>query len=163
MSNLFELKLEDSPFPQAMDLFYEQLAALVSSPSRQKVALVSNLTTYPMRKTTRLWDKYVTRSFADRTIEAGSPEQTSDIFLGPASYDDQFSSQYLVLLNRAMAGIDLQLPQEKRNEIELSRRRVSETNGQIDKLYKDILDGWNDFKKQYFPGKMDDDLIMERV
>src|SRR5687768_17580421 len=107
MPNLFELKLEDSPFPQAMDVYYDQIAALVASPSRQKVALVSNISSFPIRKGTRLFNKYVARAFADRAIERGSPANTGgDLFLGPAGFADQFSSQYGVLLMRAIADVD---------------------------------------------------------
>jgi|GEM_PF-5472029 len=164
MSNLFELKLEDSPFPQAMDLYYEQLAALVRTPSRaSKVALVSNISTCPIRKGTRLFNKYVTRSFADRSIERGSPESTLDNFLGPADFTDQFSSQYGVLLDRVSIGIDLRLSPEKRADLELSRRRVKEVDVEIDKVYDEVIASWVLFRDKTFPGKTDDELIMERI
>ena len=163
MADLFELKLTDSPFPQAMDIYYDQLSGLVNCPSKQKVALVSNLSLFPIRPTTRLYDKFVSRSFADRSVETGSPEAIPSTFLGPASFADAFSSQYKVLLDRAMASVDVKMAPEQRVELELSRRRVAETQAQQDALLDLIFSEWEKFKTAHYSGKDDDDLILERI
>ena len=161
--NLFELKLTDSPIPQAMDVYYDQVLALVQSEAAQKIALTNNIVDFPIRSNTRLFNNYVARSFADRAISQGSPVDTGEKFLGPANVNDSFSQQFGVLLNRAIAGIRLDLSQEDKNNLDESNRLVDGYENDLDKLIDQVLDEWEDYKNKYLQGKSEKEIELEQA
>ena len=162
-SNLFELKLADSPIPQAMDVYYDQVEALVKSGPNQKIALTNNIVDFPIRLKTRLFNNYVARSFADRSISRGSPVDTGEKFLGPANTNDRFSYQYGILLNRAIAGIELSLSQEAQNKIEESRRLVEKYEDNLNKLIESVLADWDDYKTKNLQGLTPKEVELRQV
>jgi hypothetical protein len=161
--SLFELKLEDSPIPQAMDVYYEQVAALVRTDPNQKIALTNNLVDFPMRRDTRLFNAYVARAFADRSISRGSPIATGEQFLGPANINDRFSRQYEVLINQAMAGVKLDLDQEALNRVEESERRVYELEGGLNTLIDTVLIEWGEHHATHLGGLTEDEIALRQV
>jgi len=162
-NNLFELKLADSPIPQAMDVYYDQVAALVKSGPNQKIALTNNIVDFPIRRKTRLFNNYVARSFADRAISRSSPVDTGEKFLGPANTNDRFSYQYGRLLNLAIAGIELSLSQEAQNKIEESKRLVEKYEENLNKLIESVLGDWEDHKAKNLQGLSDEDVELRQV
>jgi hypothetical protein len=163
MSDLFALPMNGSPIPQAMDVYFEQLNALIRTPASQKIALVSNLASFPISSGSRLYNKYVGRCFADRAIEVGSPESVDSLFLGPASTSDRFSAQYGELLRRCCAAVDVELSQEARNQLELSRRRLREQEEQLDRLYQQIGESWRQYRRENWPDRPEAELILQRA
>ena len=163
MPNLFELKLTDSPIPQAMEVYYEAVEALVKSGPKQKIALANNIVDFPIRLKTRLFNNYVARSFADRSISRGSPIETGDKFLGPANINDRFSYQYEVLINRAIAGIELSLDQESQNKLEESKRLVEKYEESLNDLIDKVLTDWEDYKSKNLQGLTPAEIEMRQV
>jgi len=163
MSDIFKLKLEDSPFPQAMDVYYDQLDALVNSMDESKVALTSNLVDFPLREDTPLYNAYVSRAFADRCISVGSPMSIGEKFFGPANVNDRFSHQYEVLLNRAITSVNVSLDQAALNRIEEADREIVVLEDKLDELIDSVLDSWEQHKSEHLQDIDEDELEMRMV
>ncbi len=162
-NKLFELKLEDSPMPQAMDVYYDEVDALVRSGPSQKIALTNNIVDFPIRSKTRLFNNYVARSFADRSISRGSPIAVGENFLGPANTNDRFSEQYSVLLNRAKIDIELELKQSDLNKIEESQRRVDAFETELNDLIDKVLSDWETHRQAHLQGISEKELALRQV
>ena len=162
-TSLFELKLEDSPIPQAMEVYFEQVAALVRSGPNQKIALTNNIVNFPMREDTRMFNAYVARAFADRSISRGSPIDTGDQFLGPANVNDRFSRQYEILINLAMSEVKLDMSQETINRIEDSERKVWEHEEKLNDLIEEVLNDWQDHKREHLQGLSDKEIEIREI
>ncbi len=163
MTDLFKLKMNESPFPQAMDIYYDQLDALVNAQGGSKLALTSNLVEFPLREETPLYNSYVSRAFADRAVKEGSPATLKERFMGPVNTNDRFSSQFGVLLNRAVAQIDTNLDQGARNRIDEARGEIRVVEEKLDQVIKEVLEEWEEHKKQFLSGLSDKEIEMRMV
>lgn len=161
--DLFQLKLEESPIPQAMDVYFDQVEALVRSGPRQRIALTNNIVDFPIRLKTRLFNNFVARSFADRAISRGSPVDTGEKFLGPANTNDRFSHQYGVLLNRALVDISLDLPQTGANLIEESNRNINAYETELNDLIATVLADWTEHKEKELKGLSEKEVQLRQV
>lgn len=160
---LFELKLEDSPIRQAMDVYFDEVDALVRSGPNQRIALTNNIVDFPIRAKTRLFNNYVARSFADRAISKGSPLDTGEKFLGPANTNDRFSHQYGVLLNRASTGIILDLPQTEKNLLDESNRSLEKYEDELNGLISEVLTDWEDHKSKHLQGLSEKEIQLRQI
>lgn len=163
MPDLFEMKIQESPIPLAMDMYFEQLRGLIQVPTKQKFALTSNLVTFPLVQNSRLFNKYVARSFSDRAIELGSPEAVDEVFTGPANINDRYSHQYKLLLDKAMHGVELELSDRDQKDLRESREAIEKLEIELADLYDEAADQWDLYKKEHYPGKTEEQLVLESI
>ncbi|HFD4036248.1 TPA: hypothetical protein ACF3XN_003399 [Vibrio parahaemolyticus] len=158
MSDLFELKFSESPFKQAMDVYYDQFEELVNAGSSYKIVLTSNIVDFPIRQMTPMYNSYIGRAFGDRCISSGSPKGVEEKFLGPANVNDRFSVQMGILLNKAISSVNVGLDQASQNKIEESERRLNKFEDSLNELIADVLSEWEVYKATHLQNMTEDEI-----
>lgn len=145
---------KDSPIPNALDLYYSQLVELLKPTNGQRIALNSTLVTFDILADASLYNEYVFRAFADRTISA-SPTKVDPVALGPANFANRYSYSFIELLRRVVRDLDSKLKPEDLDRIKLLERDASAARAQLDNEYKDMIHRWVEHKRD--EGIKDDD------
>lgn len=117
-----DITMEDSPLPNALDVYYESLMDLCQPNGfgrDDKLVLNNTITSFDISKDTPYFNDGLYRRFADRVYQT-SPDQAS-----PASQADRFSYIYERLLKTAADQVDQRHPE--------IRPKILELNGAIEK------------------------------
>jgi hypothetical protein len=149
-----EIKAAESPIKNALDHYYSFLVDLFPPSKGQRLALNSTSVTFDILKDSSLYNEYVFRAFADRTIVA-SPTKFEPIAMGPGNISNRFSYSYIELLRRLARDLDSKLTQEAKDQIKLIERDIKASRVELDNEYKDMITRWIEYKKA--EGIKDDD------
>ena len=145
---------KDSPIPNVLDWYYTFLKDLLNPTADQRIALNSTLVTFDILSDSSLYNEYVYRAFADRTI-ATSPTNAKPVALGPANFANRYSYSMVELLRRVIRDIDSVLTPGDLDKIKNLERDVEATRQQLFNEYQDMEQRWAQHKKD--EGISDDD------
>jgi hypothetical protein len=137
--NTIDIPLGSSPLPNALNVYYDNLVTLLQPSARNKVALNNIVTPADIYSNTNFYDQYIFRTFVDRLVVT-SPENYS---LGNANVSSSYSYYWNILLERAIADIDVNLDTGSQNQIDEYDRQISDLRDKYSKVKVDLETRWN--------------------
>lgn len=159
-----EMKFDQSPMKTAMDVYYEQLLALIPLYEGEKLCLVSSLVTLPFSAKADQYNNFLVRLIADRIIDYGSPKKLPEnAAIGSLDTSEQFSSRYR---DYAQTVLDKHLVELSTDQLEKYSYYESQYNTELDKYntkLKQLMDDWKAHREATYPGKGDADLALEKA
>ena len=159
-----EIKFDQAPMKTAMDVYYEQLLALIPIYKNEKLCLGSTLIGLPFDKEAPQYNNFLVRLLADRTLDYGSPEQLSDdTTLGSPDTSEQFSEQYKsfarLVLNRHLR----ELPTDVVEKYNFHQNKLTDQLNEYKTRLRALLDEWRTERETNYPGKTDLELELQRA
>ncbi|MBB4350485.1 hypothetical protein [Aliirhizobium cellulosilyticum] len=142
-----EIKAEDSPISNAVDLYYSQLYEILNPQTEQKIALNSSLVTFDIIPQAPMFTEYVFRAFADRTVTI-SPTEYGPVALGVANTNDRYSFFFTEVLKQAVFKLDTALRQDIVDKIDLIDREVRQSRQELQLFYQTMFTAWNSYATQ---------------
>lgn len=154
-----EIKVADSPIPNAIDQYYSFLFQLLRPTDKQDIALNSTTVTFDIVKDAHLYTQGVFRAFADRTI-AISPTEFEP---GAGNIGDRFSERYVDMIGIILSNIDRKLKPEDSDRIKDHKLTIRELESDLSKTYTSMSTLWNDYVKANEIKKEDKDYLEKMV
>ncbi len=155
-----DIKVSDSPIPNAIDQYYSFLVSLLQPTNIQNIALNSTIVTFDIIKNAPLYTEEVFRGFADRTIGL-SPTNFAP---GASNIGDRFSERYVGLLERLVATMDHNfLKQDALDKISSIKRTITATETDLVNAYSDMAAKWNTYAAQIGAKPTDIDYLDKMI
>lgn len=154
-----EIKVADSPIPNAIDQYYSFLFQLLRPTNKQDVALNSTCVTFDIVKKAHLYTQGVFRAFADRTIGI-SPTNFEP---GAGNIGDRFSERYVDMINIILSNVDTELKPEDVDKITSHTKSIGELETELSKTYIDMVTLWNKYMEVNHISKEDKDYLEKMV
>ncbi|MGJ5023892.1 hypothetical protein [Bradyrhizobium oligotrophicum] len=139
--NSIDVPLGASPLPAALNVYYDNLVKLLQPSAKNKVALNNVVTPADIYSNTNFYDQYIFRTFVDRLVVT-SPENYT---LGNANVSSAYSYYWIILLERAIADIDISLDSPAQNQIDEMDRQIGDLRDKYSKVKLDLETRWNAF------------------
>lgn len=159
-----EIKFDKSPMKTAMDVYYEQLLALIQLYGDEKLCLTSSLVTLPFSAVSDQYNNFLVRLIADRMIDFGSPKKLPEnVVIGSLDTSEQFSSRYR---DYAQSVLDKHLVELSTDQIEKYNFYEGQYEREVEnynKRLKDLMDEWKTYRETAYPSKSDVDLVLEKA
>jgi uncharacterized membrane protein YgcG len=134
-----QLSMSDSPLPNALDIFYQNLIELCQAngfnDNTDRLVLNNTITSFDIAEDTPYFNEGLFRRFADRVYTKGSDE------LAPASQADRFSFIYDRLLKTVAVQIDQRHPE--------IAGKLQELRGVLDRETTKLTDKITDLEAQW--------------
>lgn len=154
-----EIKVADSPIPNAIDQYYSFLFQLLRPTNKQDIALNSTCVTFDIVKKAHLYTQGVFRAFADRTIGI-SPTNFEP---GAGNIGDRFSERYVDMINLILATLDTELKPEDVDKITSHKKTIGELETDLGQTYIDMVSLWNRYMDVNRITKDDKDYLEKMV
>lgn len=132
-----ELTVAESPVPAALDALYDFVRNLGAPGAGEAMSILGSVTAFDIHAQARLYNSYVIRAFADRTVRS-SPG--SGLGLGDTA--ERYSELYLRLLFGLLVEFDSSLSHEARERIQLHRLNMQATARDRDAYLRGFERDW---------------------
>lgn len=154
-----EIKVADSPIPNAIDQYYNFLLQLLRPTNNQDVALNSTIVTFDIVKEAHLYTQGVFRAFADRTITI-SPTNFEP---GAGNIGDRFSERYVDMIGIILSTIDRDLKPEDIDKITSHKKTISVLETDLSDTYTKMATLWGQYAESNHINKGDEDYLDKMV
>lgn len=124
-----DITVDDTPIPNAMELYYDWLLDLIGPKGDDKIALLGTITTFDIQGDAPLYTNQIFRQFADRTITVSPTD------FGKGNDYDRFSAVYDEIVQTAAS--QLYAEQELSDQAVLQLQRY---DGEITEAVDEIKD-----------------------
>ena len=156
---VLDIPINKSPLPAALDMMYDFVAGIsgVQPNSTDKIALFGTIVTMDIQKTARLYNDYLFRGFADRSIRVSpAPMQ------GAADLTDRYSYRFRDMVRLIVAGLDTSLDHAAQQQIELHQATIRSVDKERDSWLDQIYAAWGAEMQRLGldPTKLDTDPAM---
>jgi hypothetical protein len=128
-----EIPINESPLPAALDAYYDFVKDIAKPGGADRLGIFGTITNYDIHPLARLYNDYVVRAFADRTVRT-SPMSS----LGIGDLAERYSARYVDMLRLLVASLDSSLPDAAVEQI----RRHSTTINVLSSDRDTWLDGF---------------------
>ncbi len=148
------IPINQSPIPAAIDVFYDFLKTNISLGMGDRVALLGMLVEFDITPKSILYNDYVVRAFADRSVRVSPvPGQAAGDFA------DRYSFHYTAMLRQIVESLDAELSSDLQAQISRHKAAIEALSADRDKWLEQIENQWQQKAAQLGLdlGKIDDD------
>jgi hypothetical protein len=139
-----DIPINESPVPAALDAFYDFVKALAPAGPGDRVGILGTLVEFDIHERARLYNDYVVRAFADRTVRT-SPIASQ----GVGDLAERYSARYLDMLTLLVASLDTTIDAAAQNAILNQEETIKAVSKDRDTWLGELEDQWAEEAKRH--------------
>lgn len=133
-----DIPIDKSPMPAALDMFYDFVKQLFPVHPNDRIGILGTALTYDIHKIARLYNDYVVRAFADRTVTV-SPIAAQ----GAGDRADRYSERFVEMLGLILAGLDVEMSPADQAQVDRHQAAIDAISTDRDAWLTQIDVDWN--------------------